>query len=87
MTAVDAGRVTEPFIDAKDEARQAEVRTDIAQALLTIHKRPRPWCGGPRPLSSPPSGSPSRSSSTLPDDARSSDGMNPGSSLGKPNGD
>ena len=38
MSAVGAGRVTEPFIDAKDEARQAEVRTDIAQALLTIHK-------------------------------------------------
>ena len=38
MTAVDTGRVTEPLVDAKDEARQAEVRTDIAQALLTIHK-------------------------------------------------
>ena len=25
-------------MDAKDEARQAEVRTDIAQALLTIHE-------------------------------------------------
>ena len=30
--------VTESLVDAKDEARQAEVRTDIAQALLTIHK-------------------------------------------------
>ncbi|MDE0138675.1 MAG: hypothetical protein OXM57_09075 [bacterium] len=38
MTAVDTARVTEPLVDAKDEARQAEVRTDIAQALLTIHK-------------------------------------------------
>ena len=38
MTAVDTGRVTEPLVDARDEARQAEVRTDIAQALLTIHK-------------------------------------------------
>ena len=28
--------VTEALVDAKDEARQAEVRTDIAGALLTI---------------------------------------------------
>ena len=38
MTAVDTARVTEPLSDSKDEASQAEVRTDIAQALLTIHK-------------------------------------------------
>ena len=38
VTAVDTGRVTEPLVDAKDEARQEEARTDIAQALLTIHK-------------------------------------------------
>lgn len=38
MTAVDTARVTEPLSDAKDEASQAEVRTDIAQALLTIHR-------------------------------------------------
>ncbi len=38
MTAVDTAPVTEPLVDAEDEARQAEVRTDIAQALLTIHK-------------------------------------------------
>ena len=30
--------VAEALVDAKDEARQAEVRTDIAQALLQIHK-------------------------------------------------
>ena len=30
--------VTESLVDAKDEARQAEVRTDIAEALLQIHK-------------------------------------------------
>ena len=30
--------VTEPLVDAKDEARQAEVRTDIAQALLAIER-------------------------------------------------
>ena len=30
--------VTESLADAKDEARQAEVRTDIAQALLKIHE-------------------------------------------------
>lgn len=30
--------VTESLVDAKDEARQAEVRTDIAQALLKIHE-------------------------------------------------
>ena len=28
--------VTESLVDAKDEARQAEVRTDIATSLLTI---------------------------------------------------
>lgn len=28
--------VTEALVDAKDEARQAEVRADIAGALLTI---------------------------------------------------
>lgn len=28
--------VTESLVDAKDEARQAEVRTDLAGALLTI---------------------------------------------------
>ena len=28
--------VTEALVDAKDETRQAEVRTDIAGALLTI---------------------------------------------------
>ena len=31
--------VTESLVDAKDEARQAEVRTDIAQALLMIEER------------------------------------------------
>ncbi len=31
--------VTEPLVDAKDEARQAEVRTDIANALLAVEKR------------------------------------------------
>ena len=31
--------VTESLVDAKDEARQAEVRTDIATALLRIEKR------------------------------------------------
>ena len=31
--------VTESLVDAKDEASQAEVRTDIAQALLTIEER------------------------------------------------
>ena len=31
--------VTEGLVDAKDEARQAEVRTDIAEALLAIEKR------------------------------------------------
>ena len=30
--------VTESLVDAKDEARQAEVRTDIANALLTIEQ-------------------------------------------------
>ena len=30
--------VTEPLLEAKDEARQAEVRTDIAAALLKIHE-------------------------------------------------
>ena len=30
--------VTESLVDAKDEARQAEVRTDIASALLEIEK-------------------------------------------------
>ena len=30
--------VTESLMDAKDEARQAEVRTDIAAALLKIHE-------------------------------------------------
>ena len=28
--------VTESLVDAKDEARQAEVRTDIAKAVLTV---------------------------------------------------
>ena len=31
--------LTESLVDAKDEARQAEVRTDIASALLKIEKR------------------------------------------------
>jgi glutathione S-transferase len=31
--------VIEGLMDAKDEARQAEVRTDIAEALLVIEKR------------------------------------------------
>ena len=31
--------VTEPLVDAKDEARQAEVRTDIANALLSVEQR------------------------------------------------
>lgn len=31
--------VTEPLVDAKDEARQAEVRTDIADALLSVEQR------------------------------------------------
>ena len=31
--------VTEPLVDTKDEARQAEVRTDIATALLRIEER------------------------------------------------
>ncbi len=31
--------VTEPLADAKDDARQAEVRTDIATALLRIEER------------------------------------------------
>ena len=31
--------VREGLMDAKDEARQAEVRTDIAEALLAIDKR------------------------------------------------
>lgn len=31
--------VTESLVDAKDEARQAEVRTDIANALLRIEER------------------------------------------------
>ena len=30
--------VTEALVDAKDEARQAEARTEIAHALLQIHK-------------------------------------------------
>ncbi len=30
--------VTETLVDAKDEARQAEVRTDIASALLKIRE-------------------------------------------------
>lgn len=30
--------VAESLVDAKDEARQAEVRTDIASALLKIHE-------------------------------------------------
>ena len=30
--------VTEPLVHAKDEARQAEVRTDIAKALLKLHE-------------------------------------------------
>ena len=34
-----AGPLTESLVDAKDEARQAEVRTDIASALLKIEKR------------------------------------------------
>ena len=33
-----AAAVTEPLVEAKDEARQAEVRTDIASALLTLHE-------------------------------------------------
>jgi hypothetical protein len=33
-----AAPATEPLVDAKDEARQAEVRTDIAGALLKIHE-------------------------------------------------
>jgi len=31
--------VTESLADAKDEARQAEVRADIVQALLRIEER------------------------------------------------
>ena len=31
--------VTEPLVDAKDEARQAEVRTDLAKALLSVEQR------------------------------------------------
>ena len=31
--------VTEPLVDAKDDARQAELRTDIANALLTVEQR------------------------------------------------
>ena len=31
--------VTEPLVDAKDEARQVEVRTDIANALLSVEQR------------------------------------------------
>ena len=31
--------VTEALVDAKDDARQAEVRTDIASALLTFEQR------------------------------------------------
>ena len=37
MTTGNIERLTEPLVDAKDEARHAEVRTDIAQALLAIH--------------------------------------------------
>ena len=36
---INSRPVTEALVDAKDEARQAEVRTDIAQALLTIDRR------------------------------------------------
>ena len=39
MAATRVGEhVTESLVDAKDEARQAEVRTDIANALLKIHE-------------------------------------------------
>ena len=31
--------LTDSLVDTKDEARQAEVRTDIASALLKIEKR------------------------------------------------
>ena len=37
-----AGPLTESLVDAKDEARQAEVRTDIASALLRIETVQRP---------------------------------------------
>ena len=38
MTTTSSDRLTEPLVDAKDEARQAEVRTDIAKALLSLHE-------------------------------------------------
>ena len=41
--SIEKGRgemtLTESLVDAKDEARQAEVRTGIAQALLRIEER------------------------------------------------
>ena len=38
MTA-SPGPLTESLVDAKDETRQAEVRIDIASALLMIERR------------------------------------------------
>lgn len=38
MTA-NPGPLTESLVDAQDEARQAEVRIDVASALLRIEKR------------------------------------------------
>ena len=38
MTTASSDRITEPLVDAKDEARQTELRSEFAQALLTLHK-------------------------------------------------